>query len=220
MIEPSQTALLLIDMQKESRYGIEGLDDAVAATRPVIAACRAAGVPLIYTRHVSRADGVGLSSAEMLDETGVPVYYRSETAAVEVMDALAPGARDIVIDKHRWSGFHATPLDLLLRGLGVQHLIVGGFTTDCCVMTTVNDAYAHDYQVHLVRDMCAATNDGSHKSAVLMMSNWVYDIEICDSTEMVKHLEGKPHRSWRSAAPDENQFTSASLDAVYASLGG
>lgn len=220
IIEPSKTVLLLVDMQKESRYGIQGLDAAVAATAPVIAACRTAGIRLVYTRHISRVDGIGLSNAERLDQSGSPVYYRSSTAAVEVIDAIAPGAQDIVIDKHRWSGFHATPLDLLLRGLGIQHLIVGGFTTDCCVISTVYDAYAHDYEVHLVKDMCAATNDGSHKSAVLMMTNWVYDIEICDSMEMVKQVEGKPYRSWRSAAPDQMQFTAGSLNEVYASLNG
>lgn len=73
-----------------------------------------------------------------------------------------------------------TPLDLVLRGLG--------FTTDCCVRTTVYDASAHDYEVHLVKDMCASTNDGSPKSAVLM-ANWVDDIEICNSTAVVKQGE-------------------------------
>jgi nicotinamidase-related amidase len=219
VIQLSQAALLLVDMQKESRYGIEGLEAAVAATVPVIAACRAAGIPVVYTRHVSRADGIGLSNAEVLDESGVPIYYRFDTDAVSVIDEIAPHSQDIVIDKHRWSGFHATSLDLMLRNLGVRHLIVGGFTTDCCVMTTVYDAYAHDYQVHLVKDMCAATNEGSHKSAVLMMANWVYDIEICGSTELMKQLEGEPHGSWASTAPDQKQFTAETLDDVYASLG-
>jgi nicotinamidase-related amidase len=219
VIESSKSALLLVDMQKESRYGIEGLDAAVAATVPVIAACRAAGVPVVYTRHVSRADGVGLSNGEVLDGDGRPVYYRSDTEAMEVLDDLAPQPGDIVVDKHRWSGFHATSLDLLLRGLGVGHLVVGGFTTDCCVLTTVYDAYALDYRVSLVSDMCAATNEGSHEAAVLMLANWVYDIEICRSEELVKRLEGRPHRAWRSTAPDQKRFTGATLDEVFASLG-
>jgi nicotinamidase-related amidase len=218
-IQLSKAALLLVDMQNESQYGIDGLDAAVTATARVIAACRAAGIPVVYTRHVSRSDGIGLSSAEVLEATGVPVYYRSDTDAVNVIDEIAPDPGDIVIDKHRWSGFHATSLDLMLRSLGVRHLIVGGFTTDCCVMTTVFDAYALDYQVSLVKDMCAATNEGSHKAAVLMMANWVYGIEISGSTDLVKQLEGKSHRSWRSTAPDPKQFTAETLNDVYASLG-
>jgi nicotinamidase-related amidase len=218
-LPPSQTALVLVDMQKESRYGIEGLDAVVAATVPVIAACRAAGVPVVYTRHVSRSDGIGLSNDEVRDDDGVPVYYRSDTAAVEVLDDLAPRPGDVVVDKHRWSGFHATSLDLLLRGMGVRHLVVGGFTTDCCVLTTVYDAYALDYRVHLVSDMCAATNQGAHRSAVLTMANWVYGIEVSTAEEMRKQLAGERHSSWRATAPDQKQFTSATLDEVYASLG-
>jgi nicotinamidase-related amidase len=217
-LPPSQTALVLVDMQKEGRYGIEGLDAAVAATVPVVAACRAAGVAVVYTRHVSRADGIGLSTDEVLDDDGAPVYYRSGTTAVDVLDDLAPHPGDVVVDKHRWSGFHATSLDLLLRGRGVRHLLVGGFTTDCCVLTTVYDAYALDYQVHLLADMCAATNEGAHRSAVLTMANWVYGIEISSAEEMVKQLAGERHSSWRSTAPDQKRFTSATLDEVYASL--
>jgi biuret amidohydrolase len=85
-------------------------------------------------------------------------------------------------------------------------------------MTTVFDAYARDYQVNLVKDISAATNGGSHKAAVLMMANWVYDIEIADAAVIIKKLQGQPCRSWRSAAPDQMQFTGQTLDEVFASL--
>jgi nicotinamidase-related amidase len=215
----SRTALVLIDMQKESKYGIANVGEAVAATVPLIEACRRLGVRVLYTRHVSRVDALGLPNDEVLDEQGKPVYYRSDSEAVEVIDELAPGPEDIVIDKHRWSGFHETPLDLMLRGLDVKHLIVGGFVTDGCLMTTVFDAYARDYQVNLVKDICAATNSGSHKAAILMMANWVYDIEIFDAAEMIKKLRGEPYLSWVSSGPDQLQFTAESLDRVFDELG-
>ena len=215
----SRTALLLIDIQKESRYGIEGVEAAVEATRPLIAACRAQALPILYTRQVNRVDGVGLPNGEVLDDGGRPVYYRAGTDAVEIMDAVAPQPGDIVIDKHRWSGFHETPLDLMLRDLGVKHLIMGGFVTDGCLMTSVFDAYARDYQVNLVKDACAATNAGAHKAAILMMANWVYDIEIFNADQLINALEGRPHRSWTSSAPDEMPFDGDSLDSVFERLG-
>jgi nicotinamidase-related amidase len=218
MANDPRAALLLIDMQKESRYGIEGVDDAVAAAAAAIAACRAAGVPVLYTRHVNREDGVGLSRGEVFDASGAPVYYRSDTEAIEVIEAIAPQPQDVVIDKGRWSGFHATSLDLTLRSLGVRELFVGGFTTDCCVLTTVYDAYALDYSISLAHDMCAATNRGSHEAAVLMMANWVYDIEVISARELAKKVAGEPHRAWRSTSPDAKQFTASTLDAVFASV--
>lgn len=211
--------MLLIDMQKESQYGIEGIDEAVAAAADVMAACRTAGVPVVYTRHVNRRDGVGVSMGEAFDSEGLPVYYRAETDSIEILDALEPQPGDVVIDKHRWSGFHGTSLDLALRGLGVRELFIGGFTTDCCVLTSVYDAYARDYRVTLVPDMCAATNSGSHRAAVLMMANWVYGIEILTSGEVVKKVAGEPHRSWRAAAPDQKKFTAETLQESYESLG-
>jgi nicotinamidase-related amidase len=214
-----RTALLLVDVQKESKYGIENVEEAVAATVPLIETCRQFGVRVVYTRHVSRVDAIGLPNNEVLDEQGRPVYYRSGSDAANVIDEVAPRPEDIVIDKHRWSGFHETSLDLMLRSLDVKHLIVGGFVTDGCLMTTVFDAYARDYQVTLVKDICAATNSGSHKAAILMMANWVYDIEIVNATEMIKKLHGQPHLSWRSTGPDQLQFTADSLEHVFAKLG-
>ena len=214
----SQPALLLIDMQQESRYGIEGADEAVAAAVGVVAACRAAGIPVVYTRHVNRRDGVGVSVGEVFDAEGLPVYYRAETDSIAIVSALQPQPEDVVIDKHRWSGFHGTSLDLILRSLGTRELILGGFTTDCCVLTSVYDAYARDYRVSLVPDMCAATNAGSHRAAVLMMANWVYGIEILAARELVRKIAGEPHRSWRSTAPDQRQFTAETLQSSYESL--
>ena len=215
----SQAALLLIDMQKESQYGIEGVDEAVAAAEGVIAACRTAGVPVVYTRHVNRRDGVGVSGSEVFDSEGLPVYYRAGTDSVTILDRLEPQPGDVVVDKHRWSGFHGTSLDLMLRSLGVRELFIGGFTTDCCVLTSVHDAYARDYRVTLVPDMCAATNPGSHRAAVLMMANWVYGIEILTSGELVKKVAGEPHRPWRATAPDQKHFTAETLQESYESLG-
>jgi nicotinamidase-related amidase len=218
LTDPPTTALLLIDMQKESRYGVEGVDEAVAAAERALAACRTARLPVLYTRHVNRSDGIGVSLEEVFDADGLPVYYQAGTDAVDVLDAIKPEPHDVVIDKHRWSGFHGTSLDLVLRGLGVRELVIGGFTTDCCVLTSVYDAYARDYRVSLVADMCAATNEGSHQAAVMMMANWVYGIEILGADELVKKVGGAPYRSWRATAPDQRQFTAETLRDAYRSL--
>jgi nicotinamidase-related amidase len=214
----SRTALVLIDVQKESKYGIDGAEEAVAAAVPLIAACRDRGVKVIYTRHISRQDAIGLPNGEVLGNNGQPIYYRSNSDAKDIFDDVAPHSGDIVIDKHRWSGFYGTSLDLLLRSLDIKHIILGGFVTDGCVMTSVFDAYARDYQVNLVKDVCAATNDGSHKAAILMMANWVYDIEIFNAGQLVNKFNGEDSRSWKSTGPDQMQFTADTLEAVFASL--
>ena len=206
----SQAALLLIDMQKESRYGIEGVDEAVAAAEGVIAACRTAGVPVVYTRHVNRRDGVGVSIGEVFDAEDLPVYYPAETDAIRIFGAIEPQPRDVVIDKHRWSGFHGTSLDLILRSLGARELFIGGFTTDCsslpASMTRTPAITGQPGSGHVRRHQ-----QGSHHAAILMMANWVYGIEILTAGELIKKVSGEPHQSWRATAPDQRQFTAETL---------
>lgn len=213
-----KTALVLIDIQKESKYGIEGVDEAVANTKVLLEVCREKGIPVIYTRHVSRADAIGLPNNEVLDDQGKPVYYCSDSENMEIIDEIKPLSHEIVIDKHRWSGFYQTNLDLVLKSLNIKHLIIGGFVTDGCLMTSVFDAYARDYQVNLVKDISGATNAGSHMAAIMMMANWVYDIKIYDATELVKQLNGQEYRVWACPAPDQLQFTPENMRDVFAKL--
>lgn len=213
-----KAALLLVDMQKESKYGIEGMQEAVDAAVVLLDASRAAGIPVIYTRHISRADRRGLIRGDVLDDQGGPVYYRSDADTHEVLDELAPQADEVVIDKYRWSGFHETSLDLILRTEGIEKLIVCGFVTDACLLTTVFDAFARNYSIVLVKDACAATNSGAHKSALLNMANWVYGIEILDAAEFVRKVAGEPYTSWVSTVPDQLAFASHRLDEAYEAL--
>lgn len=213
-----KTALVLIDTQKESEFGIEGVEQAVSNSKKLIEACRFHKIPIIYTRHISRADGIGLPDQEPLNENGTPIYYPSSTANIEVIDDIRPREEDVVIDKHRWSGFYATSLDLTLRSLGIEHLIIGGFVTDGCLLSSVYDAYFRDYKIHLVKDICAATNEGSHMSSILILANWVYNIRIYNAGEMIKNLNGEKHNVWISTGADQLQFTPENMRTVFNQL--
>ena len=70
---------------------------------------------------------------------------------------LRPTADDYFVLKPKHSGFFSTPLDILLRYLGVDTLVLTGFAADICVLFTANDAYMRDYRVVVPRD-CVASN--------------------------------------------------------------
>ncbi len=214
------TALVLIDLQKEGDFGVQGLDAVVQGTSHLLACCRSLGIPVIYTRQINRSDGVGLSLDEPRDADGRPQLYASDSGDIEIIDAVAPRAGDIVIDKQRWSSFYATNLDLTLRSLGVQDLLIGGLVTDGCLMTSVFDGYFRDYRIHLIKDICATSNEGAHMAAILIMANWVYGIEIYDAAELAKRLQSEPYRSWKSPGVDTMQFTPESMREVFARLDG
>ncbi|QKY71808.1 cysteine hydrolase [Lentibacillus sp. CBA3610] len=217
-LDKNDTALVLIDVQKESEFGIEGVGSVVNNTEKLIAECRKAGIPIIFTRHINRGDTIGLSNKEPLNDEGRPVFYDDGTDAVEIFDQIKPEKGDIVIDKYRWSSFYDTSLDLMLRNMGIKHLIMGGFVTDGCLMTSVFDAFFRDYQVNLIKDMCGTTNEGAHMASIMIMANWVYDLAVFDTSEMIKKLNGENYRNWEPDYPDQLQFTPESMRETFNTL--
>ncbi|MDR9439739.1 MAG: isochorismatase family cysteine hydrolase [Halomonas sp.] len=217
-MDTSETALVVIDLQKESGFGLFGLDGVVRNTQRMIESCRAADIPVIYTRQINRHDGVGLSLDEPRHASGEPQFYADNRDSIEILEAVKPQDRDIVIDKYRWSAFFDTSLDLMLKSLGVKRLIIGGVVTDGCLMTSVFDAYFRDYRIHLVHDMCTASNEGAHMAAMTIMANWVYSLEVLDTDNMIKCLEGRQHAAWQADKVDALPFTPETLREAFGTL--
>lgn len=210
-----QTALILIDIQKESSFGVQGVEQVTAKANQLASACRDKGIPVIFTRHINRADGIGLSKGELLINDSKPRYYSSDTEKIEIVDGITVAKEDIVIDKYRWSAFFGTSLDLLLKSMGIKHLIVGGLVTDGCVMTSVYDAYFLDYDIHLIHDICATTNEGAQMSSLLLMANWIYNLKVYDTGNVMNRLSGKSYDMWEATKPDALQFTPENMREMF-----
>jgi len=177
----SNTAVLVIDMQND--FGAEGgmfhragidisaIERVVEPTKNVIQAARSRGIPILYLKMAFKAD---LSDAGSTDSpnfarhqrmaVGMPVQAPDgsdsrilirDTWNTEILPSLAAQAQDIVLYKHRFSGFFETDLDNILKGLGVKHLIVTGCTTSICVESTIRDAMFRDYKCILLEDCTA-----------------------------------------------------------------
>ncbi|MBY0223212.1 isochorismatase family cysteine hydrolase [Mammaliicoccus sciuri] len=218
-MDGQNTALLLIDLQNEGgTSAVPGMDRIIKKTADLIKVCRQKKIPIIYTRHINRGDGIGLANREPVDQNGEPLYYHTDSNSIEIISDLRNQPGDIIVDKYRYSGFHESSLDLMLRSLNIKNLIVGGVLTDVCVLSTVMDAYYRDYQIDLVKDICGTTTDGAHMAAVCMMANWVYDISIFDADQMCNKLSGESYHVWKSNEPDELQFTPDNLREVYDKL--
>lgn len=218
-MDVNKTALLLVDLQKEGGTSdVEGMNGILENAADLIDTCRDMKIPVIYTRHINRADAVGLANGEPLNADRTPSYYNSHKDSIEIPDIIKPEAKDIIIDKYRYSGFYESNLDLMLKGLGVEHLILGGVLTDVCVFATAMDAYYRDYQINLVEDICGTTTEGAHMASVLMMANWIYDIKIFETEQLRKKLNGDNCQLWKSTAPDQLQFTSEDMKEVFSKL--
>src|SRR5690606_35610792 len=92
------------------------------------------------------------------------------TWGADLLDGLGRSDRDIVVTKKRPSGFFQTDLVLVLRGLGIDRIIVGGASTNWAVESTVRDAHSHDFEVIVVRDAVATPFEDLHEASLRSMA--------------------------------------------------
>ena len=184
MIDRRRTALIVIDMQNDFCHpagwiGAMGVDNAslraiYAPINRATAAARAAGLPVLWVNWGVRPDllnlspgtqhpfnpngaGPGLGGTTTGPHGDYRVLTQGEWGAAIVDDLdVAPG--DVRIDKHRISGFWDTPLDAILRNLGVTTLIFAGVNADHCVLGTLMDGNFKGYDTIMLEDGVATTS--------------------------------------------------------------
>ncbi|MEW6615307.1 MAG: isochorismatase family cysteine hydrolase [Thermodesulfobacteriota bacterium] len=93
------------------------------------------------------------------------------TSGVEVIDELRPEAGDMILEKRRFSAFFRTDLDMTLRTLEVDTIVVCGMNTHVCVMFTAWDGLANDFNVVILEDCCAAPKKEIHDAAINLYRN-------------------------------------------------
>lgn len=187
-------ALLMIDMQNgflnpESPLCIQGARATVPACAALIAGCRRAGVPVVFVNRAYRADGndVEHTRRRVWEEGGRPLTPGSTgPLSVENPPEFGREAGDYAIIKPRYSAFFQTPLDLLLRRLGVDTVILAGTTTPNCIRTTCYDAISLDYRVQVAADCCSSNSEKIQQANLLDMEN--VGAEICSYVEILSAL--------------------------------
>ena len=152
-----ETALLVIDMLSPWDFpdgdamlkGAERIAPRIADLRK---RCRAVRVPVIYAN-----DNQGRWRSDFREVVAMAIE-RGDGAA-RIAELLKPERDDYFVLKPKHSGFHATPLDLLLRHLQARRLVIAGVSGDQCVLYTVADARMLDYEVVVPRDCVASLTE-------------------------------------------------------------
>ena len=166
LLDPKQTALVLIDLQK----GILGRQTAPHSASDVLARSirlaerfRAAG-GLVVLVHVSfSADGSDRLT-QPTDEPPPPAA--TQPGWDEISPDLGRDPKDIVITKRQWGAFYGTQLDLQLRRRGIRTIVIGGIATNFGVESTARDAFERGYALVFVEDAMAGLSNEAHSFAV------------------------------------------------------
>jgi len=220
-LEPAETAVIVVDMQNDfgaergmfARAGVPigPIRAAVEPTARVLAAARRAGMKVVYLKmefepDLSNAGGpdapnrrrhlaFGVGETVSAPDGRVGRVLIKDTWDTEVLPELAPEEGDIVVPKHRFSGFFETELDAVLKDLGARNLVFTGCTTSVCVESTLRDAFYRDYKCLLLSD-CTAEPVGStlartNYEATLLLVQTFFGW-VADSAALLEALAEEP----------------------------
>lgn len=182
-LDAASTALVLFDFLEGHVRQRDGTTrnpyrDILPRAERLLIAARMIGVVVIHAVADHRADG-STRGATRTDtdnrlrphDPTTPAHrgakIESGTASAHIIAELAPDPADHVVRKLRWSAFHATSLDLILRTLGIRTLILAGGSTDVGLASTAYAARDLDYDVIIAADACAAQEVDNHRQFLL-----------------------------------------------------
>jgi ureidoacrylate peracid hydrolase len=180
-IDVHRSAVIVVDMQnafvsKGGMFDVSGLDISAAGSvirnnKKLIKAAREAGCKVVYlmmSYDSNYVDSGGPESPNWHKELGLAMMRKNPAAwgkyvtrgswDEEICSDLKPGPEDMVIRKSRYSGFHGTNLDSILKSYNIKYCLYTGVATNVCVESTLRHGYFLDYWPILVTD--AVNNAG------------------------------------------------------------
>ena len=165
-LDPARTAVVVVDMINEfckpgGKMVLPGYEVLVPPQLAVIDAARKAGAPVIWVHDSHRRNM--RRDREWVKRTPHGI---EGTWATEIIADLGAREDEIHVIKHRYSSFFQTDLDLVLKDMLIDQLVVFGVVTNICVRSTVHDAFFNGYEVVVPRDCCAATGPREQESTL------------------------------------------------------
>jgi ureidoacrylate peracid hydrolase len=211
-LDIDRTALIVVDMQNTfcKKGGIFDYIGALDETKvkrvidrdkKVVEACRRKGVRVVYLRMGYRPDlanAGGPESPNYHKELGVVAMRQHPelnrkflvrgTRDWEIIDELKPRPGDIIVDKHRYSGFVNTDLDTILETNNIKYLLFIGLATNVCVESTLREAYFREYFPVLISDGCGNIGPESTQAATIWNVTEVFGW-VTSTRDLIKILD-------------------------------
>jgi nicotinamidase-related amidase len=161
--------------------------DAVEPTQRLMAAARAAGLPVIHTTsdHQTQIGKRALATTKRQSSSDPEWGYT-------IFPPLGPLPDELVIRKTRASGFFATPLNAFLIELGIDTLILCGNSTSGCIRATCLDGKMLGYRVAVVEECVFDRNWLSHKVNLFDMNCKYADVMSLDEVLAYIRKVGQP----------------------------
>lgn len=158
MLNPSQTALVLVDLQQGILGSVKAphaAADLVTRAAALAAHFRDKGAFVVRVKVGFSPDfgellKQGSDQPAPMPPGGLPAHWWDDP------DGLPMQAGDLALVKRQWNAFHGTELDLQLRRRGITTVVLGGIVTHIGVEGTARAAWELGYQLYIAEDLCSA----------------------------------------------------------------
>jgi gluconolactonase len=190
-IDPKSAALVIQDMQNDviiegGAFADSGApahatsQNVVENVAKLAEACRGTGVPVIHIWYIVEQGAPGLKQNAPLFEgvKGANALVRGSWGAAPAA-GLEPHDGDFVVEKMRMNGFYDTRLDILLRGLGVETLVITGAWTNMSIEHTARHAADAGYRAVVASDGTSTVNDEWQRAALEYAMTNVATVATC-----------------------------------------
>lgn len=186
-LQKDKSTLLVIDMQyfflkEDSPTLVESGLVILPTIKNLINLFRKIKRPVIFTKHIHHPS---------LFDLGIMGWWWEGkcwegTEESEIHYELAPLPSEKVVTKHRYSAFYNTDLEMVLRCLKIEDIVITGIMTNMCCESTARDTYFRDYRVFFLADATGTTNEEMHLASLLNLAyGFAY---ITSSEEIVNQL--------------------------------
>jgi ureidoacrylate peracid hydrolase len=170
VINKECAAILVVDMLNDflkpgGKMVLDGGEIIIEPIRKLLGEGRKRAMPIVYVNDSHRS---GLKEDREFKKRAE--HCIEGTWGAEVIEELRPQQGDFIIRKSRFSGFYETDLDLTLKDLKIDTVVVVGVVTNICVRSTIHDAFFRGYRVIVPKDCVMATGEREQESSL-------YDIE-------------------------------------------
>jgi nicotinamidase-related amidase len=187
-IDPKKTAILAMDFQKTIVDNFASEKEALLErTAKLLVAARKAGAMVIYVVVGFRNGHPEISPRnKSFSMVKAANRFGAGDANAEIHPVVAPAQDEVVVTKHRVSGFFGTDLDMVLRSNGIETLVLTGIATSGVVLSTLRHGADADYGIFVVEDCCSDADAEVHR--VLTEKVFPRQASVVSSAAMIAAL--------------------------------
>lgn len=181
-IDLARTAVLVVDVLGGSEGVVPGLEEMARNATDIVRAAREGGVPVVFAcdAHLPAID----RELQLWGEHGM-----AGTEGSRPLDSFGVQEGDYLVPKRRYDAFFQTDLDLTLRELGVDTLVVCGCDTNICVLHTLAGAYYRGYRTVVAADACGTFLVGTQEAGLDYFVR-CFDSRVVDTQRALGYLRG------------------------------